>query len=56
MGQYESSAKLVELGLISGKDITIESAICKSMFLLTKQTDLKAFKKLFELSICGEIS
>jgi L-asparaginase len=56
MGQYESSVKLIELGLISGKDITIESAICKSMFLLTKETDFKTFKKLFELSICGEIS
>ena len=56
MEKYESSFKLVDLGLISGKDITIESAICKSMFLLTKNTNLNDFKNLFELSISGEIS
>lgn len=56
MGQYESSTKLVELEIISGKDITIESAICKSMFLLTKNVNFKTFKEMFELSVSGEIS
>jgi len=56
MGQYESSTRLVELGIISGKDITIESAICKSMFLLTKNVNFKTFKEMFEQSFSGEIS
>lgn len=56
MGKYESSFKLVELDIISGKDITLESAIIKSMFLLSMKIDFKNFKKMFELSISGEIS
>ena len=56
MGKYESSIKLIDLGLISGKDITIESAICKSMFLLTQKTNYNSFKEMFEQSISGEIS
>jgi L-asparaginase len=56
MGKYESSFKLVELDIISGKDITLESAIIKSMFLLSKKSDFKNFKEMFELSISGEIS
>ena len=56
MGKYESSLKLVELDIISGKDITLESAIIKSMFLLSMKTDFKDFKEMFELSISGEIS
>jgi L-asparaginase len=56
MGKYESSLKLVELDIISGKDITLESAIIKSMYLLSMKLDFKNFKEMFELSISGEIS
>ena len=56
MGKYESSLKLLELDIISGKDITLESAIIKSMFLLSMKSDFKNFKEMFELSISGEIS
>ena len=56
MGKYESSEELINLGVISGKDITIESAICKSMFLLTKNLNFSLFKKYFEHDLSGEIS
>ena len=56
MGKYESSIKLVDLDIISGKDITLESAIIKSMYLLSIKIDFRKFKEMFELSISGEIS
>ncbi len=34
LGLYESSAKLLEIGIISGLDITDEAALCKMMVLL----------------------
>ena len=56
MGKYESSIKLVDLDIISGKDITLESAIIKSMYLLSVKIDFRKFKEMFELSISGEMS
>jgi len=34
LGLYESSAKLLEIGIISGLDITAEAALCKMMVLM----------------------
>lgn len=56
MGQYETSSHLKDIGVISGKDMTTESAIAKLMFLLG-QTHLKAQLKIeFEKSLRGEIA
>jgi len=56
MGQYETSAELKEIGLISGKDITTEAAVTKLMYLLKKNLDQKTFKTVFETAIRGEIT
>jgi L-asparaginase len=56
MGQYETSERLKQIGLISGKDITTESALAKMMFLMPKYNNAKDFKINFERAVCGEIS
>jgi len=56
MGKYETSEQLLQMGMISGKDITTESALAKLMFLLTKNLTPDVMKTLFETSLRGEIS
>ena len=55
-GHYETSISLKEIGVISGKDITTESAIAKMMYLLAEKLTDKEFVSYFETSLRGEIS
>ena len=55
MGQYETSSALLEIGVISGKDMTTEAAITKLMFLLGQDNIGIDCKKSFETALRGEI-
>lgn len=55
-GHYETSVGLKDIGVLSGKDITTESAIAKLMYLLAKDISILELKEQFERSLRGEIS
>lgn len=56
LGHYETSAQLQKIGLISGKDITTESALAKMMYLLGQNISDDTFKEVFESPLRGEMS
>lgn len=55
-GMYETSTHLKKIGVISGYDITFESAIAKLMFVLGKNLSLTKAKKELETNLRGEIT
>jgi len=56
MGKYYTSQRLQKIGVISGKDMTTESALAKMMYLLPKALSMEVFKTIFETSLRGEVS
>lgn len=56
MNQYHTGKILEELGVISGKDMTTESALTKLMYMLGLKISRKMFKTVFESDLRGEIS
>ena len=55
-GMYETSRQLKNIGVVSGHDITYESAVTKLMFLLGQKLPVKKVKSLLEKSLRGELS
>ena len=56
MGQYMTSYELLKAGVISGKDITVEAAITKLMFLLGQDLPTEEMKTHLQRSLSGEIT
>lgn len=56
MGRYKTSVHLLDAGVISGYDITTESAVTKLMFLLGHYDDPETIKKEMARPYCGELS
>jgi L-asparaginase len=56
LGRYESSKYLMEAGVISGFDMTFESAVTKMMFLLGNGLKGDALKRLLQTPMRGELT
>lgn len=56
LGQYETSVQLQEVGLISGFDITTESAVAKMMYLLGLNLSVSDFRHFYTTSLRGELN
>lgn len=53
---YQVGTKLLELGVIQGKDMTTEAAMTKLMWALAQTRDPDEVRALFAQSLAGEIS
>jgi len=56
MERYVTGIHLKELGVISGYDITTESAMTKLMYLLAEKKNKEEVKKCLNMSLRGEIT
>ena len=56
LGKYQTSLNLNKIGIISGHDITSESAIVKTMLLLGNNFSEQKLRKSLQTSIRGEIT
>ena len=56
MGLYETSRHLLDAGVISAHDMTLEASVAKLMYLLGNYTDAEKIKSLLNKSLRGEIS
>ncbi len=55
-GKYEASGAFKSLGVVGGLDMTFESAVTKSMFLLGQNLSQKELKQKLIEPLCGELS
>lgn len=56
MNLYETGRQLLEAGIISGKDMTVEAALTKLMYLFGKKLSPEEVRREMKRNIAGEIS
>lgn len=56
MNRYDPGLSLLQAGVISGRDSTVESAVTKLMLLLGEHKDPAEVRRFMDLSLSGEIS
>lgn len=54
MGKYASSKRLLDIGVVSGSDMTLEAAVGKMMWALEQKST--SLKEIFAQDIAGEVS
>ncbi|MBL7934089.1 MAG: type I asparaginase [Bacteroidia bacterium] len=55
-GMYETSSQLKKIGVISGADLTFESAVTKLMFLLAQDLNKQKTVRLLQTNLRGELT
>lgn len=56
MHRYDTGARLSDVGVVSGYDMTTESALAKLMYLLAKPLSVEKVRELISKSFCGELT
>lgn len=56
MGRYETSLNLDKIGVVSGYDITTESALAKMMYLIGEGYSHEEIKKYLQMPLRGEMT
>ncbi|KIC90654.1 asparaginase [Flavihumibacter sp. ZG627] len=56
LGRYETSRHLKEMGVVSGHDMTFETALAKLMWLLAQKHSKARLRELLETSLRGELT
>lgn len=56
MGRYDTGFQLKNMGVVSGHDSTVESALTKLMFLQGHYSDTNIVRTKMNKSLCGEIT
>ncbi len=56
MSRYETSRALLDIGVVGGRDLTLEAALTKSMYLLGSSDDMSWIKDQLSTPMRGEMS